>query len=180
MSFGSHDVRGINHVARKSILFQKQKEDIRRVFFFFSKEIEYVLRKVEDLFYNTNISIQTKATNENQQASRRWHVPPVLEKSHWIFFGAKETVLLRKLLLPFSSTPRGRKVRAGRVKRIRHRWTDGSWWCSYSTNKKERERERIRRRDEGKRGERDEKRDEWGRGGMVDVGWGLSLIVKRV
>lgn len=45
---------------------------------------------------------------------------------------------------------------------------------------RKRERERIRRRDEGKRGERDEKRDEWGRGGMVDVGWGLSLIVKRV
>lgn len=121
MSFGSHDVRGINHVAIKSILFQKQIKRIRRVFFFFSKEIEYVLRKVEDFFYNTNISIQTKATNENQQASRRWHVPPVLEKSHWIFFGAKETVLLRKLLLPFSWTPRGRKVRAGRVKRIRHR-----------------------------------------------------------
>lgn len=47
------------------------------------------------------------------------------------------------------------------------------------TRKKEKERESEGEID-GKRGERDEKRGERGRGGMVGVGWGLSLIVKRV
>lgn len=147
-------------MARKSILFQKQiKRRYTKSFFFFSKEIEYVLRKVEDLFYNTNISIQTKATTKTSKQAVDGTFLRSLRNLIGSFSARRKPCYFENFSSPFPRPLVDEKFGpvGSRGFDIVERMVRGG---ARTRLTRKRERERIRRRDEGKRGERDEKRDE--------------------